>query len=120
MFFQRRKSNELSIPQLSLGGSTIEFVEHFKFLGIHISNDLNFIHHINHVIGKLNSANHVLIKSRHFLPYKYLKMLFEAIGMSHINFGSIIYLHLCKQRDFNRLSSRNIDCGRTILFHRKG
>ena len=99
----------------------------FKFLSSHLVvavlnllntlNSLVFIlvmtstlYIINHVIGKLNSANHVLIKSR----LSYVKMLFEAIGMSHINFVSIIYLHLCKQRYFHHLSSRYIDCGKTI------
>ena len=55
-----------------------------------------------------------------FLSYRPLLMLFNALGASYLIYCcSSYYTSLCKQ-DILRLSSKYIECGRTIIFCRKG
>ena len=120
MLFSGRKDYNPDILNLSSNGFPIEFVANFKYLGIHIDNKLTFIPHIHHVIKKLTSAGYVLAKCRNFLPRHILVLLFNAIGLSHINFGAVIYLAGCNKKSFQQVESRYVDCGRIILSNKRG
>ena len=98
----------------------VEFVDNFKFLGIFIDNKLSFSRHVELVIMKLTSANFIIGKCRQFLALQTRLLHFNAIRMLHINYGAVCYLHGCNKKLFNALESRYIDCGRIIIFNRKG
>ena len=107
--------------KFSIGGNEIEQVSKFKFLGIIIDCHLTFSEHAAHVIStKLSSVNFVLYKLRSILPRHILLTLFNATGLSHIYYADIAYLANCFKHVFKKVESRLIDCGRTIMFNKKG
>ena len=57
-----------------------------KYLGVIIQKDLNWHHQINNVAAKLNIANAILSKIRHFVNFNTLKSIYGAIHESHLNF----------------------------------
>ena len=103
-----------------IGGKQIEQVSSYKFLGIMIDNKLSFNQQATHVISKLTSINYVIYKLRSILPRQVLKTLFNAAGLSQIYYGDVAYLTNCTKSTFSQIESRFIDCGRTILFNKKG
>ena len=116
----RRKTVDISQLSINIHGSNIGFVDKFKFLGIHLDSKLSFKLHINHVISKLTSASFILLKCRQFLPLHIRVLLFNAIGLAHINYASVVYLNGINTSLFRKLESRYVDCGRIMLFNRKG
>ena len=64
--------------------------------------------------------SHILLKCRRFLPKHILVLLFNAIGLAHIYYGDVVYLYACNKKLFSQIESRYVDCGRIILFNRRG
>ena len=62
----------------------------------------------------------MLFKLQYIFNQQNLILLFNAIGLSHIFYGDIIYLNAWSQSIFNAVNSKYVDCGRIILFNRKG
>jgi hypothetical protein len=68
MIVNSRKTKEMIIgpitkqppPQLTLDGATIDRVRTFKLLGVHVSNNLKWSHHIETVCSKAASRLHFL------------------------------------------------------------
>ena len=120
MYFSCRKTVNVNNIAIFTGGSPVEFVDNFKFLGIHIDSGLTFKHHIGHVIGKLSSCSYIMLKCRNFLPKSILVLLFNAIGATHVNYGIVAYLYGVTNKLFNQLESRFVDCGRIILNNQRG
>ena len=120
MFFKPHKSIDYSKYQFHINNVAIEQVSTFKLLGLKIDSHLTFTDHVGHVLSKLTSANYLIFKLRYSIPKHVLLNLFSAVGMSHIYYNDIIYLNGCSGTSFNQIQSRYIDCGRLILFERKG
>jgi hypothetical protein len=68
MIVNGRKTKEMIIgpitkqrpPQLTLDGATIDRVKTFKFLGVHVSDDLEWPHHIEAISSKVACRLHFL------------------------------------------------------------
>ena len=71
-------------------------------------------------MSKLTSASYILLRCRDFLPLDIQNLLFNAIGLAHINYGITVYLLGRNKALFGRLESRYIDCGRIMLYNKKG
>ena len=119
VFFPRRLVN-YDDYHFSLNGKIIEQVMIHKFLGIYLDSKLTFEHHIKHIISKLSSVIFVLVKMRTCFPRHLMIQLFNAIGSCHLHYGDIIYQHGAPQYLKNILSSKFVDCGRAILFNKRG
>jgi hypothetical protein len=65
----------------------IDFVDSFKYLGLHIDVKFNWFNHIEYVCSKLRHflANIIIIKNR--IPYKTKLMLYNALAESYIQYG---------------------------------
>ena len=105
---------------IKLDNTILERVSCFKFLGIWIDEKLTYSEHTTKVINKLSSVSFLLYKLRYILNRGNLILLFNAIGLSQIFYGDVIYLNACNQTLFNLVNSKYIDSGRIILFNRKG
>ena len=69
---------------VSILDHSISNVRSFKYLGLHISSDLTWTDHIDHLTGKVNKRLGLLKRIKHLLPftarllfYKSLVLLFE-------------------------------------------
>jgi hypothetical protein len=62
----------------------------FKFLGIHIDENITWKAHINNICTKISRSNYIINKVKNVLPKSCLLTLYQSIIQCHINYG----LHL--------------------------
>ncbi len=59
----------------------------FKFLGIHIDENLSWKYHIQKISKKISSANYIIKKVKNILPSNSLRNLYTSLVHSHIKYG---------------------------------
>ena len=62
-----------------------------RYLGVILDNKLNGEYHCKELTGKLNRANGMLSKVRHYVPKTELKSIYHAIFASHLRYGCQIW-----------------------------
>ena len=65
----------------------IERVTCFKFLGVIIDSNLTWSHHINYISNKLTRICGVLSRLKHDVPVLILKIIYNSLFLSHLNYG---------------------------------
>ena len=80
-------------PNMSvkLNGETIEKVDSFKFLGLHINSSLSWKTHMHEILNKIRRNLCVVRKIAHFLNKNSLLQLYHSSIMSHIRYGIIVW-----------------------------
>ena len=65
----------------------------FKFLGIHIDETVSWKYHVDTVASKITHSNYAtcINKAKNILPRQALKILYESLVQSHINYGLPIW-----------------------------
>jgi hypothetical protein len=63
----------------------------FKFVGIKLDEHLTWSHHLNHVRGKLSSANYALSRIKNLLPTNIKLDIYNALFKSHLEYGLICW-----------------------------
>ena len=87
--------------KLKLNGKRLYTTNSVKYLGIKIDENLNWHEQINNVAVKLNRANAMLSKVRHFVDKKTLKSIYHAIFESHLSNSCLVwYRILIPLKDF--------------------
>ena len=76
---------------IKLHGKTLIPTKVVKYLGIYLDEFLSGEAHCSELIKKLNRANGMLAKARHYVPELELKNIYHAIFSSHILYGSQIW-----------------------------
>ena len=61
-----------------------------KYIGVKIDEHLTWKPHIDEISAKLNKANAMLSKIRHFVDQKTLKAIYHAIFQSHLYYSSLV------------------------------
>ena len=82
--------------KLKLSGKRLYPTNSVKYLGVKIDEHLTLKPHINGISTKLNKANAMLSKIRHFIDQKSLKAIYYAIFESHLYYYSLVWA-----RNFN-------------------
>jgi hypothetical protein len=100
MYFSKHKEN-IILPDIFLNAEKIELVSEFKFLGFYLNDSLNWNEHIQRTTNKLKSCISIIIKTKNQLPLRTRKTIFQAIGMSHINYCSIVIFNAPKYQLHN-------------------
>ena len=76
------------IPSDIINHMPIERVTCFTFLGVTIDSNLTWSHHINYILSnKLTSIRGVLSRLKHYLPVLILKIIYNSLFLSHLNYG---------------------------------
>ena len=75
------------IPSVIINDMPIERVPCFKFLGVIIDSNLTWSHHINYISNKLTRICGVLSRLKHYVPVLILKIIFNSLFLSHLNYG---------------------------------
>ena len=83
------------IAKISLNGADILHQEHLKILGINLSSDLKFDHHLrtgsNNMIKSINSKMSLLRAVKPYIPTKDLALVGNNLINSTINYGAVIW-----------------------------
>ena len=82
MFTSRPNSN---LPVILFGGKEIEWISEFKYLGLTITNTLNFTKHINNVALNVSRITGAIVNLRSILPQQMLLKLYYALAFPHIS-----------------------------------
>ena len=77
---------------LKLNGKRFYSTDLVKYLGIITDKDLNWHHQVSNVAAKLNRANGMLSKIRHFVNFNILKSIYHAILESHLNYSLTVWV----------------------------
>lgn len=88
--FRSSRRNDVDTDNLNYNGIIIKQVQCVKYLGFRIDNHLQWHEQIDHICSRLAAAVGMLGKLK-FLPTKILRMLYYAIGHSHISYGAIVW-----------------------------
>ena len=90
VFFKSiRKETETTL-KLELNGKRLYTTNSAKHLDTKIDENLNWHQQINNVAVKLNRANAMLSKVRHFVDKKTLKSIYHAIFESHLFYSCLV------------------------------
>ena len=88
----RSKSKPLtSSPFLKLVGKKIFPSSSVKYLGVRLDEHLNWKPHISDIATKLQRANGMLSKLRHYLPLKLLVNIYHSLFASHMRYNCQIW-----------------------------
>ena len=80
-------------PQLKikLNGEKLYTSQYIKYVGILLDSTLSFKFHFKNLKLKLNRANGMLAKARHYMNTENLKILYYAIFNSHLIYGCQVW-----------------------------
>ena len=92
MVFCKRKKNIL-LPELKIDNIIIEHVNSFNFLGIDFNSKLTWTNHINKISNKISRTIGVMNKIKETVPQKILKLIYNSLIYSHLNYGNLLWGH---------------------------
>ena len=80
-------------PQLKikLNGTKLYTSQYIKYVGILLDSTLSFKYHYKNLKLKLNRANGMLAKARHYMTTENLKVLYYAIFNCHLIYGCQVW-----------------------------
>ena len=81
-------------------------VKSFKFLGIHIDENLTWKFHINLICNKISKSLFALNKAKHFLPTAALRSLYCALVQSYLIYGITAWGNSCSIQKLFRLQKK--------------
>ena len=88
-----RNKGDFSDIELRINGQQIKRIgegcksESFKFVGVHLNEYLSWDPQIQHVTGKLASANFALSKVKNLFPTSIKKNIYNSLFKSHLEYG---------------------------------
>ena len=96
--------------------SNFKNVEHIKILGIYLSNNLSFSHHILYLIKKVSSRFYLFKHFKYFFSKDKLLLLFNSLIFSLFLYCSEVFISLLSIQDINLINKsikrfHNLICG---------
>ena len=91
IIFQSDRSQETFEFNIKINGHKILPSDSIKYLGVYLDKNLSGKHHCKVLLGKLNRANGMLSKVRHYVPSAELKSIYSAIFSSHLTYNCQVW-----------------------------
>ena len=110
----RVEVKDLTLPILCVNSETIEHVTTYKYLGLHLDNQLNWKCHIENVCKKVNQRIGVLKRIRQYLDRDTALQLHNALITPIIDYCHIVYTNGCKQ-NLARIEKLIYKSGKVLL-----
>jgi hypothetical protein len=86
----------ISRPVLKIDDTELEYVDNFCFLGIILDVNLSWKGHVDSISKKLAKIIGIMTKLKHFLPQPTLKIMYDSLIGSHLNYGIKCWGFNCK------------------------
>jgi len=77
--------------ELKINGMIIEKVQNFNFLGLVLDTHLKWNPHVQKVASKISQINGILSKLKYIFPQRILRMIYNSLIESHINYCLIVW-----------------------------
>jgi hypothetical protein len=87
----QQKLKQTEIPLLKVNNQPIERAHKFQFLVIIIDSHLTWKPHQNYIGNKLARVGGILTRLKHYLPSDTLKLIYEVLLLSHVNYGITVW-----------------------------
>ena len=83
---------ESKVPlTVSILDHKVDNVSSFKYLGIFISSDFKWTHHIEHIVKKVNQRLGLLKRVKHLLPFKSRLLYYNSIVMPLFDYADLVW-----------------------------
>ena len=82
------------IPSLMINNTLIEQVTEFNFLGLTINEYINWNSHTKKIANKISRILGVMNRLKRYLPLSAIKLMYDSLILSHVQFGIINYINL--------------------------
>lgn len=89
--FSQKNPNSLPKIKLKMGGTVIEKVETFNFLGLTISETLSWNDHIDKIRTKISKITGVMNRIKHQVSSKILLTIYNSLILSHLHYGILCW-----------------------------
>jgi hypothetical protein len=86
-----RKGGPAPTLKIKLHGKTLTPTKIVKYLGVYLDEFLSGEAHCQELVMKLNRANGMLAKARHYVPKLHLINIYHAIFASHLTYGAQVW-----------------------------
>ena len=96
--YPQRKLSQENIPHLKINGITINQTKEFNFLGLTISETMQWNDHINKISNNISKTIGMMYRIKKFVNQSILKLIYNALILPHLNFS-----FLCWGFSINRL-----------------
>ena len=91
VIFHSNKSNKTFDFKIKINGSKVIPADNIKYLGVHLDDVLSGWKHCKVLTEKLNRANGMLCKVRHYVPKDELVSIYHAIFSSHLTYNCQVW-----------------------------
>ena len=99
IIFHNKKRKKLDhIQNIKIHNDSISRVQHTKYIGLILDENLNWDHHINEVCSSLTRYFSIFYNIRHFINYDLARIIYNACIYSKVKYGIEIYGSASKNR----------------------
>ncbi len=92
-----KPQKKVEMLHLKINDTDIERVSTFDFLGLTLSENLNWKHHIDKIANKISRSIGILNKQKHFIPIESKLHIYSSLILSHINLGILAWGYKCER-----------------------
>ena len=90
--YRQRILTENDIPRLMINNAIIERVTEFNFLGLTVNEYMNWNSHTQKIANKISRTLGVINRLKRYLPSSAMKLMYDSLILSHLQFGIRTYL----------------------------
>ncbi|XP_044593197.1 uncharacterized protein LOC123271009 [Cotesia glomerata] len=110
-----RQLSNFDLPPIAIDGVIIPYVDTTKCLGLHISRNLSWNHHVQQVVSKVNSALHSLKVRKNIFSTDIRKFLVSATILPLADYCSVVLVDSTSENDWKL--QRAINCSIRFIFN---
>ena len=81
------------IPNIQINNTSLDYTQHFNFLGINIDDTLSWSNHIHDVSNKISKVNGMLSKLKSVFPTYILTTLYNSLILSLLSYGLSVWFY---------------------------
>lgn len=113
LLFQKKRNVD-NILKLLINNEIIESSESTTFLGVEISNNLNWQNHIDKICNKISQIIYTMKRIKNHVPGEILKIIYTSLILPQINYGLLSWFNPLVN-NIKRLETLQKKAVRTIL-----
>jgi hypothetical protein len=104
-------------PKIVVNDISIESVNSFNFLGIHLDKHLNWKQHLSTISSKISRAVGIITKLKHQLPTDIKLKMYNSLILCYINYGILAWGHKFTKLEKLQKRAIRVVAGTTCIAH---